>query len=209
MPLDSTLLPALFGLGTGLALIIAIGAQNAYVLRLGIAGRLRVVTVIVTICAVSDAVLIAAGVLGIGVVIEKAPIALVVIRILGSGFLIVYGLMAARRVFRPQALEPAEQTGSISLKAAAFTTLALTWLNPHVYLDTIVFLGSVANQQGADERWWWAAGAMAGSLLWFSALGFGARLLRPFFARPNSWRILDAVIAVVMLTLGIRMAVGF
>ncbi|MDN4642134.1 LysE/ArgO family amino acid transporter [Agreia sp. PsM10] len=209
MPLDSTLLPALLGLGTGLALIIAIGAQNAYVLRLGIAARLKIVTVIVTICAVSDAVLIAAGVLGIGVVIEKAPIALVVIRVLGSGFLIVYGLMAARRVFRPQTLEPAGQTGSISLKTAALTTLALTWLNPHVYLDTIIFLGSVANQQGADERWWWAAGAMTGSLLWFSALGFGARLLRPFFARPNSWRILDAVIAVVMLALGIRMAVGF
>jgi len=209
MPLDSTLLPALLGLGTGLALIIAIGAQNAYVLRLGIAGRLRIVAVVVAICALSDALLIAAGVLGIGVVIEKAPIALVVIRILGSGFLIVYGLMAARRVFHPQTLEPAGQTGSISLKTAALTTLALTWLNPHVYLDTIVFLGSVANQQGADERWWWAAGAMTGSLLWFSALGFGARLLRPFFARPNSWRILDAVIAVVMLALGIRMAVGF
>ena len=209
MPFDSTLLPALLGLGTGLALIIAIGAQNAYVLRLGIAERPRIVAVIVTICAVSDAVLIAAGVLGIGVVIEKAPIALVVIRILGSGFLIVYGLMAARRVFRPQALEPAQQQGAISLKTAALTILALTWLNPHVYLDTIVFLGLVANQQGADERWWWAAGAMAGSLVWFSALGFGARLLRPFFARANSWRILDAVIAVVMLTLGIRMAVGF
>lgn len=209
MPLDSTLLPALLGLGTGLALIIAIGAQNAYVLRLGIAGHLRIVAVVVAICALSDALLIAAGVLGIGVVIEKAPIALVVIRILGSGFLIVYGLLAARRVFRPQALEPAGQKGSIPLKTAALTTLTLTWLNPHVYLDTIVFLGSVANQQGADERWWWAAGAMTGSLLWFSVLGFGARLLRPFFARPNSWRILDAVIAVVMLALGIRMAVGF
>ncbi|WP_374945837.1 LysE/ArgO family amino acid transporter [Agreia sp.] len=209
MLFETSLLPALFGLGTGLALIIAIGAQNAYVLRLGIAGRLRIVAVIVTICAVSDALLIAAGVLGIGVVIEKAPIALVVIRVLGSGFLIVYGLMAARRVFRPQALEPAAQQGSISLKTAALTTLALTWLNPHVYLDTVVFLGSVANQQGAEERWWWAAGAMIGSVLWFSALGFGARLLRPFFARPNSWRILDAVIAVVMLALGIRMAVGF
>jgi L-lysine exporter family protein LysE/ArgO len=209
MPLEMTLLPALFGLGTGLALIIAIGAQNAYVLRLGIAGRLRIVAVVVLICALSDAALIAAGVLGIGVVIEQAPIALVVIRVVGSAFLIVYGLMAARRVFRPQALEPAAQHGSVSLKTAALTTLALTWLNPHVYLDTVVFLGSVANQQGAAERWWWAGGAILGSLLWFSALGFGARLLRPFFARPNSWRILDAVIAVVMLALGIRMAVGF
>jgi L-lysine exporter family protein LysE/ArgO len=208
MPLETTLLPALFGLGTGLALIIAIGAQNAYVLRLGIAGRVRIVAVVVTICALSDAVLIAAGVLGIGVVIEQAPFALVVIRVVGSAFLIVYGLMAARRVFRPQALEPADQHGSIPLGTAALTTLALTWLNPHVYLDTVVFLGSVANQQGAAERWWWAGGAMVGSLLWFSALGFGARLLRPFFARPNSWRILDALIAAVMLALGIRMAVG-
>jgi L-lysine exporter family protein LysE/ArgO len=209
MPIGTTLLPALFGLGTGLALIIAIGAQNAYVLRLGIAGRLRIVAVVVTICAVSDAALIAAGVLGIGVVIETAPVALVVIRVVGSAFLIVYGLMAARRVFRPQTLEPSTQHGSIPLRTAALTTLALTWLNPHVYLDTVIFLGSVANQQGAAERWWWAGGAMLGSLLWFSALGFGARLLRPFFARPNSWRILDAVIAVVMLALGIRMAIGF
>ncbi|SMG28819.1 LysE/ArgO family amino acid transporter [Agreia pratensis] len=209
MHLETTLLSALFGLGTGLALIVAIGAQNAYVLRLGIAGRLRTVAVVVTICAVSDAVLIAVGVLGIGVVIEEAPVALVVIRVVGSAFLIVYGLLAARRVLRPQALEPAAQHGSISLTTAALTTLALTWLNPHVYLDTVVFLGSVANQQGAAERWWWAGGAMVGSVLWFSALGFGARLLRPFFARPSSWRILDAVIAVVMLTLGIRMAVGF
>ena len=117
--------------------------------------------------------------------------------------------MAARRVLAPADPRAGGAAGSISLKTAALTTLALTWLNPHVYLDTVVLLGSVANQQGADERWWWAAGAMAGSLLWFSALGFGARLLRPFFARPNSWRILDAVIAVVMLALGIRMAVGF
>jgi L-lysine exporter family protein LysE/ArgO len=209
MRLDTTLLPAVLGLGTGLALIIAIGAQNAYVLRIGIAGRLKLVAVVVTICAVSDAVLIAAGVLGVGVVIEQAPVALVVIRVLGSGFLIVYGLMAARRVFRPQALEPATQQGAVPLKTAAVTTLALTWFNPHVYLDTVVFLGSVANQQGSSERWWWAAGAMAGSVLWFSALGFGARLLRPFFARPSSWRILDALIAVVMLALGIRMAIGF
>jgi L-lysine exporter family protein LysE/ArgO len=209
VPLETTLLPALFGLGTGLALIIAIGAQNAYVLRLGIAGRLRTVAVVVAICAVSDAVLIAAGVLGIGVVIDRAPVALVIIRIVGSAFLVVYGLLAARRVFRPQTLEPAKQQGSIALRSAALTTLALTWLNPHVYLDTVVFLGSVANQQGEAERWWWAGGAMVGSVLWFSALGFGARLLRPFFARASSWRILDAVIAVVMLTLGIRMAVGF
>jgi len=86
--------------------------------------------------------------------------------------------------------------------------VAFTWLNPHVYLDTVVLLGSVANQQGADERWWWSAGAISGSFLWFFALGFGARLLRPVFARPAAWRVLDALIAVVMLALGLRLALG-
>jgi L-lysine exporter family protein LysE/ArgO len=202
------LVPALLGLGTGLALIIAIGAQNAYVLRLGIAGGPRLVTSAVAICALSDAALIAAGVLGIGAVLESAPAALVVIRIVGSGFLIVYGLLAARRVFRAEALVPAA-VGEVSLRTVVLTMLALTWLNPHVYLDTVILLGSVANQQGDVERWWFAGGAMLGSALWFSALGFGARLLRPFFARPVSWRILDGLIAVVMLSLGIRMAFGF
>jgi L-lysine exporter family protein LysE/ArgO len=202
------LVPALLGLGTGLALIIAIGAQNAYVLRLGIAGGRRLVTTAVVICASSDAALIAAGVLGIGAVLESAPVALLIIRIVGSGFLIVYGLLAARRVFRAESLVPAA-VGDVSLKTVVVTVVALTWLNPHVYLDTVILLGSVANQQGDVERWWFAGGAMLGSALWFSALGFGARLLRPLFARPVSWRVLDGLIAVVMLSLGIRMAFGF
>jgi L-lysine exporter family protein LysE/ArgO len=202
------LVPALLGLGTGLALIIAIGAQNAYVLRLGIAGGRRLVTTAVVICASSDAALIAAGVLGIGAVLESAPVALLIIRIVGSGFLIVYGLLAARRVFRAESLIPAA-VDDVSLKTIVVTVMALTWLNPHVYLDTVILLGSVANQQGDSERWWFAGGAMLGSLLWFSALGFGARLLRPLFARPVSWRVLDGLIAVVMLSLGIRMAFGF
>ncbi|UFS60682.1 LysE/ArgO family amino acid transporter [Subtercola endophyticus] len=208
MTLDTTLLPALLGLLTGLSLIIAIGAQNAYVLRLGIEGRARLILPIVLVCAVSDAVLITAGVLGIGAVISAAPVALVIIRIVGSGFLIVYGLFAAWRAVHPKALVAAEVKTSPTLRVAITTMVALTWLNPHVYLDTVIFLGSVANQQGVDERWWWAGGAVAGSFLWFFALGFGARLLRPFFARPSSWRLLDAFIAVVMLTLGIRMAIG-
>jgi L-lysine exporter family protein LysE/ArgO len=208
MSTATTLLPLLLGLGTGLALIIAIGAQNAYVLRLGIAGHLRVLVPVVLVCALSDAVLIAAGVLGIGAVLLAAPVALVVIRVVGSGFLIVYGLLAARRVFRPAALVPAEAARAVTPRAAIATVIALTWLNPHVYLDTVILLGSLANQQGAVERWWWAAGAIAASVLWFSGLGFGARLLRPFFARPVSWRVLDAFIALVMLTLGIRLAVG-
>jgi L-lysine exporter family protein LysE/ArgO len=205
----TTLLPALLGLGTGLALIIAIGAQNAYVLRLGIEGRNRLILAVVLVCAVSDAVLIAAGVLGIGAILQSVPAALVVIRVIGSGLLVVYGIFAAVRVVRPKVLEPADAPAQVLPKVAIGTMIALTWLNPHVYLDTVIFLGSVANQQGVNERWWWAGGAVAGSFLWFFGLGFGARLLRPFFANPRSWRILDAFIAVVMLFLGIRMAVGF
>ena len=204
----TTLLPAFLGLVTGLSLIVAIGAQNAFVLRLGIEGRVRIIVPVVAICALSDAVLIVAGVLGLGALITAAPIALVVIRVLGAGFLIVYGILAARRAILPGALSaelPAEKTG---LRVAVTTVLVLTWLNPHVYLDTVLFLGSVASQQGPTERWWWVGGAIAASILWFGCLGFGARLLRPVFARPGAWRVLDAVIAVVMIVLGLRLAFG-
>lgn len=206
--LSTTLLPALLGFGTGLALIVAIGAQNAFLLKLGLSGRNGLVFAVVAICAISDGVLIVVGVLGIGAVIEAAPVTLVVIRVLGSVFLIAYGLFAAWRAFKPKALEPGAASPRISLRAAVFTALALTWLNPHVYLDTVLLLGSVANQQGEAERWWWAAGAILASFTWFTVLGFGARLLRPFFAKPSSWRVLDALIALVMLALGIRMALG-
>jgi L-lysine exporter family protein LysE/ArgO len=205
---STTLLPALLGLVTGLSLIIAIGAQNAFVLRLGIEGRTRIIAPVVAICALSDAVLILAGVLGLGALITAAPIALVVIRVLGAGFLIVYGILAARRAIRPGALLTESPSGNTGLKVAVTTVLALTWLNPHVYLDTVLFLGSVASQQGPSERWWWVGGAVTASILWFGGLGFGARLLRPVFARPVAWRVLDALIAVVMIALGIRLALG-
>ena len=208
MTTSAALLALVLGLGTGLSLIIAIGAQNAFVLRLGIEARNRIVLVVVLVCAVSDAVLILAGVLGIGAVIEAAPVALVVIRILGSAFLLVYGVMAAVRVFRPRALVVSGTAPKLGMGSAVTTAVAFTWLNPHVYLDTVVLLGSVANQQGADERWLWSVGAISGSFLWFFALGFGARLLRPVFARPTAWRVLDALIAVVMLALGLRLALG-
>jgi L-lysine exporter family protein LysE/ArgO len=196
--LAETLVPAVLGLLTGLSLIIAIGAQNAFVLRVGIAGRNRII---------GPVVLVLAGVAGIGALIQRVPVVLIVIRIVGAGFLIVYGLLAARRVFRPKELEV---TGGVALtfSRAVLTALALTWLNPHVYLDTLILLGSIANRQGVDERWWWAGGAILASFIWFSALGFGARFLRPFFARPRSWQILDATIAVVMITIGIRIAFG-
>lgn len=207
MPLSTTLVPALLGLVTGLSLIIAIGAQNAFVLRLGIEGRTRTIVPVVAICALSDAVLILAGVVGLGAIVETAPVALVVVRVLGAGFLIVYGLLAARRAFRPTALLASGAGQQTGMRVAVTTVLALTWLNPHVYLDTVLLLGAVASQQEAAERWWWTGGAVFGSLLWFSALGFGARLLRPLFARPRAWRVLDASIAVVMIALGVRLAV--
>ena len=201
------LLPALLGLLTGLALIVAIGSQNAFILRIGIEANNRTVLAAVLICALSDALLILAGILGIGVLLGSAPVLVTVVQVAGVGFLLTYGIFAAVRAFRPKVLIASASTG-ISMKAAVGTTVALTWLNPHVYLDTVVFLGSVANQQGPTERWWWGAGAILASFLWFFALGFGARILRPFFARPGSWRILDGFIAVVMITLGVRMAAG-
>ncbi|TFB52847.1 amino acid transporter [Cryobacterium tagatosivorans] len=217
----------MMGLGTGLALIVAIGAQNAYVLRLGIAGRGREILAVVAICAASDMALITAGVLGVGAVVERFPVLLVVLRFLGAAFLIGYGVLAARRAVHPGALPlddspVAPAPGAVTtetragatltiarpLRAAVLTALAFTWLNPHVYLDTLIFAGSIANQQGPDLRWWWAAGAMVASIAWFFSLGFGARLLRPIFARPAAWRVLDSCIAVGMIGLGLGLAIA-
>lgn len=206
--MDSTelLAPAVLGFGTGLALIVAIGSQNAFVLRQGIRGEH--VAAVVLICSVSDAILIAAGIAGVGALLQANPIVVDVVRFAGAAFLLAYGVMAARRALHPGALTAAGRQPAVGLGAALSTVLALTWLNPHVYLDTVLLLGSVANQQAHDLRWWFGAGAIAASVAWFSALGFGARALRPFFAKPASWRILDGLVAAVMLTLGIRLAVG-
>ncbi|SEG89164.1 L-lysine exporter family protein LysE/ArgO [Actinacidiphila yanglinensis] len=196
------LLAALAGLGTGLSLIVAIGAQNAFVLRQGI--RREHVAAVVGICAASDAVLIAAGIGGVGTVVRRWPAAVTVTGWVGGAFLVTYGVLAARRALRPQRLTAGEGAGA-SARAAVLTCLALTWLNPHVYLDTVLLLGSVANSYGG-ARWPFGAGAVTASVLWFSGLGFGARLLRRPFARPGSWQVLDAVIAVTMVLLGVLMA---
>jgi L-lysine exporter family protein LysE/ArgO len=173
----------LAGLGTGLSLIVVIGAQNALVLRQGVLRRQ--VPAIVAICAGSDALLIALGVGGVG-----------------AAFLIGYGVLAARRVLRPSALE---LDGAAKAGAAVIVTcLALTWLNPHVYLDTVLLLGTASTGFG-DDRWWFAAGAITGSVLWFSALGFGARWLSGAFTRPSAWRLLDAAVAVVVTATGISL----
>lgn len=199
------LLAALAGLGLGLSLIVAIGAQNAFVLRQGL--RVEHVGAVVAVCAASDAVLIGAGVLGAGALLLAHPDLLVVVCFAGAAFLLVYGATAARRTTRPAEALAADASGARSgLVATVLTCLALTWLNPHVYLDTVVLLGSLSATHDG-YRWWFAAGAATGSVAWFAALGFGARLLRPVFARPAAWRVLDVLIAVVMTTLGISLAV--
>ncbi|WP_329129834.1 LysE/ArgO family amino acid transporter [Streptomyces sp. NBC_01476] len=200
--MQGVLVAVLAGLGTGLSLIVAIGAQNAFVLRQGI--RREHVAPVVAICAGSDAVLIAVGISGIGTVVKRWPSAVTVTSWVGAAFLVCYGLLAGRRALRPAVLTAADDTGG-SLRAAVLTCLAMTWLNPHVYLDTVLLLGSVANGYGAG-RWPFGLGAATGSVLWFTALGSGARLLRGPFARPGSWRALDALIAATMLTLGVLMA---
>jgi L-lysine exporter family protein LysE/ArgO len=200
--MHTALLAALAGFGTGLSLIVAIGAQNAFVLRQGI--RREHVAAVVGICAGSDAALIAVGISGVGTVVGQWPSAVSVAAWIGAAFLVSYGLLAARRVMRPERLTARGAAGG-SLKAAVLTCLAMTWLNPHVYLDTVLLLGAVAGGYGGG-RWPFGAGALTASVLWFSALGFGARLLRRPFARPGSWRALDAVIACTMITLGVVLA---
>jgi L-lysine exporter family protein LysE/ArgO len=189
------LLAAASGLGLGLSLIVAIGAQNAFVLRQGL--RVEHVLPVVAVCSLSDAVLISAGVGGLGSLVERVPDLLRVVSVAGAAFLLWYGVLAARRALRPAALVAADGGARAGLAATVTTCLALTWLNPHVYLDTVVLLGSLASTY-EGQRWAFGAGAVLGSLLWFTGLGFGARLLRPVFARPAAWRVLDAAIAVVM-----------
>lgn len=198
------LLAAAAGLGLGLGLIVAIGAQNAFVLRQGL--RLEHVAAVVVVCAVSDLVLIAAGVLGAGAALSRVPWLIPVVCFAGAAFLLSYGVLAARRAVRPAALVPDAAGARAGLAATVATCLALTWLNPHVYLDTVVLLGSMASTYG-DHRWQFAAGAGLGSVLWFTGLGYGARLLRPVFGRPAAWRVLDGGIAVVMSVLAVSLVV--
>jgi L-lysine exporter family protein LysE/ArgO len=200
------LTPLVAGLVTGLSLIVAIGAQNAFVLRQGI--RREHVGAVAGLCAVSDALLVVAGVLGIGTVVERAPVVLDVVKWGGVVFLLGYALVALRRAVRPDALRAAEDGTGTTLTATLTTAAALTFLNPHVYLDTVLLVGSIANQHGDDGRWVFAAGAVLASVGWFFGLGYGARRLAPVFARPIAWRVLDASIAVVMTLIALSLALG-
>jgi len=189
----------LAGFIAGAGLIVAIGAQNAFVLRQGIRGEH--VGVVVVICAVSDALLIALGVGGAGALLQGELVEAV--RWAGAAFLLGYAALAARRAWRPSALRAAGGEAS-GLRAVVVATLALTWLNPHVYLDTVVLLGSVAATHG-DAHWWFGLGAVVGSVLWFTGLGFGARLLRRPFAKPAAWRALDGAVALIMGAIGLSL----
>lgn len=187
----------LAGLGTGLSLIVVIGAQNALVLRQGVLRQQ--VPLIVAICAGSDALLISLGVGGVGATLSEWPAVLTAARWAGAVLLVGYGVLAVRRALRPSALEPG---GPAS--AAVLTCLAVTWLNPHVYLDTVLLLGTASTGFG-DDRWWFAVGAMTASVLWFGALGFGARRLSGALARPSAWRVLDVAVAVVVTATGVSL----
>ncbi|WP_431040914.1 LysE/ArgO family amino acid transporter [Streptomyces sp. P1-3] len=197
----------LAGFGTGLSLIVAIGAQNAFVLRQGV--RRHAVLAVVAICAVSDAVLIGLGVAGVGAVVTAWPAALTAVGLAGGGFLLCYGVLAARRTLRPahDAGLTAQGAAAGSARRAVLTCLAMTWLNPHVYLDTVLLLGSVASDHGS-LRWAFGLGAVLASLTWFTTLGYGARLLSGVLARPAAWRVLDGLVAATMVTMGALLVAG-
>jgi L-lysine exporter family protein LysE/ArgO len=197
---------SLDGLLTGLSLIIAIGAQNAYLLRQGL--RRAYVGRVVAVCTVSDFALILAGVSGIGVIVQHAGWALTAVRWFGVVFLAWYGASSAWRARRPSALAAASGEPGEGGEGGAVVRriMALTWLNPHVYLDTVVLLGSVANAHGGSGRWWFAVGACVASTLWFAGLGFGARLAAGLLATPRAWQVLDLLIAATMLGIAVKLA---
>ncbi|NNU27962.1 LysE family transporter [Isoptericola sediminis] len=204
------MLVLLAGFGLGLSLILAIGAQNAFVLRQGV--RREHVGVVVLVCAASDAVLYAAGGAGLGALVERNPVIVDVARWAGAAVVLGYGALAARRALRGEeglrvATDGASGDEGRRLRPVLLTALALTWLNPHVYLDTVVLQGSVAATYG-DDRWLFSAGAVLSSIVWFTALGYGARLLAPVLRRPGAWRVVDGVIAVIMVAVAVSLVAG-
>lgn len=185
------------GLALSLGLIVAIGAQNAFVLRQGL--RREHVGSVVLFCAVADAVLISAGVLGMAQALGERPG--LALALAGAVFLAMYGWQALRRARQPHQLRAADGGVGLSRGAALAQAAAFTLLNPHVYLDTVLLVGSIGAQQPAGLRGWFMAGASTASLAWFAALGFGARWLAPWFARPRAWQVLDALIGLTMWVL--------
>jgi L-lysine exporter family protein LysE/ArgO len=197
---------ALSGFFLGASLIVAIGAQNAFILRQGL---LRShVFILCLICAASDALLIAAGVGGLGTLVSHSPVLISVVTLGGAIFLASYAVLAFRRALHPAAMQAGSPNG-LGLKAAVATCLAFTFLNPHVYLDTVVLLGSLSAAYSGADRLAYGIGAATASFVWFFGLGYGARLLQPIFAKPAAWRVLDVMIGVVMSLLAVSLLVRF
>lgn len=194
--------PALSGFLLGGSLIIAIGAQNAFILRQGLLRQH--VFILCLICALADALLIVAGVAGLGTLISTSPSLIWFVTLGGAVFLFAYAAIAFRRAMKPSAMQAATNAGG-SLKAAIGTCLAFTFLNPHVYLDTVVLLGSLSARYEGSARTAYGAGAVVASFVWFFGLGYGARLLQPVFARPAAWRVLDLLIGLVMAAIGLSL----
>ena len=190
------------GFGLGLTLIVAIGAQNAFVLRQGLVRRH--VLPVVLVCALSDAALIAAGVGGLGALVQRDATLLAVVTAGGALFLLAYGLFAFHRAWAGGSMA-VEGEGAGTLRSALLTVLALTFLNPHVYLDTVLLLGSLSARYAGEARMAYAAGAMTASVVWFVSLGYGARLLAPLFAGPTAWRVLDVGIGIVMWLIALKL----
>ena len=191
------MLALLPGFLTGLSLIIAIGAQNAFVIRQGLTRKY--VLMVVLVCILSDWVLMAAGVAGLGALILKVSWLLEVLRWFGVAYLLWFAYGSARSAFKNDALK-ADGANSGTRRQVLLAALAITWLNPHVYLDTVILVGSIANSFGANA-WFFGLGAMAGSLIWFFGLGFGAKAASGIMSRPSFWKVLDLLIAAVMVTI--------
>jgi L-lysine exporter family protein LysE/ArgO len=191
----------LTGLLTGLSLIVAIGAQNAFVLRQGLTRKH--IGIVVLICSFSDALLIAAGTAGFGAVLQGAPLVITVFKWLGVAYLLWFAFGSFRRALQTQSLE-ASNNSVASLKTVVLTVLGFTYLNPHVYLDTVIFVGSLSAQHG-NQNWVFSAGAMAASFLWFAGLGFGAKAAARYLAKPVFWRVLDTVIGFTMVAVAINL----
>ena len=190
------------GLLAGLSLIIAIGAQNAFVIRQGLTKKYVFLTVV--ICSVSDAMLIALGASGLGALIKSNTAVLEIVRWFGVSYLIWFGIKSVRSALKVQVLTAAGEASG-SRKSVITTILALTFLNPHVYLDTVILLGSISNQFGED-KWYFTAGAALGSVLWFTAIGYGAKSASRFMSKPIFWKILDSLIAVIMFSIAAFLA---
>lgn len=189
------------GFLTGLSLIVAIGAQNAFVLRLGL--MRSHVGVAVAICAISDALLIVVGTAGMGAIVQSHKSLLKAVSWIGAAYLLYFAFSAAKRIFKTESLHASEQT-AMSKKSVILSVIGFTWLNPHVYLDTVLLVGSIGSQFG-NQRWFFALGAATASLLWFTGLGYGSKAAARVMARPITWRILDIFITIVMTSIAISL----